>query len=149
MRWTYTDADLKDLSFHDVPVYGYVALAEAFEIRFDIDYFVNWLPAQGGSPILFRISPATLVFENAGDLEATLRTPQGEFSLDELRRSEFEQLPGASMGTWQFDLHGHNECWFRLRASGFCLHLRAEPVICDRPQLSMAQRGGISFANSL
>jgi len=146
MRWTYTDADLGEISFHDVHVLGYAALPELFEIRFDIDYLAEWLcPAQKGAPISFRISPATLVFENAGHMEASIHAPQGDFSLDELARSGFEQLPGATLGTWQYELRGHDGCLVRLRASGFTLHLRAEPVIADQQQLSLDRRGGISF----
>jgi hypothetical protein len=147
MQRTYTDADLGELSFHDVHVYGYAALPDLFEIRFDIDYLVEWLcPAQEGFALSFRTSPATLVFENAGTVEANLKTPQGDFSLNELVRSGFEQLPGARLGTWQYDLRGHDECSVRLRASGFRLHIRAEPVISYQQQLPMDQRSGISFA---
>lgn len=146
MGRTYTDADLDDLSFHDVHVYGYAALREAFEIRFDIDYLAEWRdPSEKDAPFSFRISPATLVFENAGDLEATLVAPQGDFSLDCLVRSDFVQMPGAQLGTWQFELEGHGDCSVRLRASGFRLHLRAEPVVAQLQQLSLRDRGGISF----
>jgi hypothetical protein len=67
------------------------------------------------------------------------------FSVDDLVRSGFEQIRGAIVGTWLFELRGHDECWVRLRASGFRLHLRAEPVVSERQQLSASERGAISF----
>lgn len=36
-RRTFTDADLGDLSFHDVRVLGSVALRERNELRFDLE----------------------------------------------------------------------------------------------------------------
>lgn len=146
MRSTYSDADLGDISYHDVRVYGYAALPEVYEVRFDVDYLVEWLcPAQKNGPIVFRISPATLVFENAGCMDAALRAPQGSFSLNDLVRSDFVQLPGAAVGTWEYDLRGHDGSYVRLRASGFRLHLRADPIPSDQQQLSLKERGGISF----
>jgi hypothetical protein len=146
MTRTLTDADVDQLSFHDVRVYGYAAIPELYEIRFDLDYLVEWLcPAQQPGPMSFLVSPATLVFEDAGDLEAELNSPQGMFSLDTLERTDFHQIPDATVGTWQYELRGHDRCMVRLRASGFRLHLRAEPYVSTEQRLSIERRGGISF----
>lgn len=145
-RRTFTDADLDDLSFHDVRVLGYAALRERHELRFDVDYLVEWLcPEDGSGTCTFRISPATLVFLDVTAMEISLRSPEGEFALDALVRSDLVRPEGASPGPWQFELRPHEGGYVRVRAMGFQLHLRAEPLVADQQELSLAARGGVSF----
>ena len=86
------------------------------------------------------------MFENAGYLEVTIKTPQGVFWIDEFVRSEYEKIPGPALATWLYQLRGHDNCTVQLRASGFRLFLRAEPSLVPGQELSLSQRGGISFA---
>lgn len=146
MPASYSDADLETLSFHDVRVLGYAAVPDAFEIRLDVDFLVEWLcPRSADERARFRVSPATLVFDNAAEFAATLTSPQGAFSIDELVRSDFELLPGAALGTYRYELRAHGGSLLRVRASGFRLVLRAEPIATDQQELSMEQRGGVCF----
>ena len=122
-------------------------MPERFEIRFDLDYLVEWIcPTERPGPLSFRVSPATLLFENAGYPELTLKSPQGVFSIDEFVRSDYQRIPGAALGTWLYQLRGHDNCSVQLRASGFRLYLRSEPTLIHGQELSFSQRGGLSFA---
>ena len=80
----YTDADLDKISFHDVRVVGFAALPDIYQVRFDVDFLVEWLcPPQKPGVLSYRISPATLVFENAAHPEITLKTQQGSYYINE------------------------------------------------------------------
>ncbi|NMO17537.1 hypothetical protein HPC49_09975 [Pyxidicoccus fallax] len=147
MKTEWTEADFHELSWHDVHVYAVGAVPERFEVRLDLDFIVEWLaPGPGASALDFRVAPATLVFENAGELQVHLSSPTGVLTLQELRREDEQRLPGASMSTWRWTLVA-NEGSVALRASGFRQFLRQAPQwVRGRQHLLEEERGGPSLS---
>lgn len=147
MKLTYSDADLDGDSFHDNHVHGHLVVPELAQVRFDLDWIARWVPPSGGSPYFsFMVSPATLVFEHASDLELVKPYPDIDFIIFELLRVEVEPRDRGTSGRWQYELQGVADDAFLLRASGYRLHLRAEPVlVTEADHLTIAQRGGVSF----
>lgn len=147
-RRTWSDADLGQLEWHDVQVHGYAVVPERYLLVLDIDYIAAWNPPTSpGGRLSFQVAPATLTFENVMDVELQLKSSQGDFSLQELRRDDERRIPGASVSTWRWVLVLH-EGEMRFRASGFKLSLRSEPVHSETQSLGTEERGGISFEPS-
>jgi hypothetical protein len=134
------------MEWHDVSIHGIAALADRFELRFDIDYILEWVcsPAQG-EPTQFRIAPATLIFKDAGALRVTLDSQQPLASIDEITRVNRGRLTGASVDTWYWKIKCH-EGEISFEASGFFLFLRAAPIQLGLQYLNSEQRGLPSFA---
>lgn len=69
----WTDAEFDQISFHDNRVYAHAVLLEEYAFLLDIDYIVEWLhPSVGNNAYSFRVSPATLRFENIFNLKVNL-----------------------------------------------------------------------------
>ena len=144
-RREWSDVDFEQMDWHDVQIHGMAALPDRFELRFDIDYILEWLcPATKGGSIQFRVAPATLVFEDSGAVKATFDSQQGIASIDEIIRLKRGGLPGAIVDTWDWTIRCHEgEIFFG--ASGFHMVLRAPAVVIDRQYLDTEARGLPSF----
>ncbi len=144
-RREWSDIDFHQMDWHDVHIHGMAAVSDRFELRFDIDYILEWLcPSSKGGPIRFRIAPATLVFKDAGAVKATLDAEQGLASIDEIIRVKRDRRSGASIDTWDWNIRCH-EGEISFEASGFQMVLRASPVFIDLPYLNSEARGLPSF----
>src|SRR3954462_7519403 len=114
------------MNWHDTHIYGFATSPERFELRFDVDYILEWLsPAPGQSAIRFRIAPATWTFHDVANVQIALSSQQGRFSIAELRRTKLAVLPGGGdVWEWLFTCH---EGEIRFEATGFHLTLRQAP----------------------
>jgi len=147
-RWTLTQADAEQLSWHDVHVYAILLLPHACEIALDLDWPIQWLPPPEAEKY-FRAwtSAATLVFHGVTALQGSLEFPHDATILTlELDADQADELgsgvPTVS-GSWWFikGVVGH----WRVRAEGFTQFLRTPPVLVQGANLGLAARGGISF----
>lgn len=142
----WTDADFDRMSWHDCAVHAVAfepALPYPGRLLLDIDYIVEWIsPTPPETAFSFRVSPATLVFDQAWDVsgDIDLRGFSFELSLDALERAG----PDAAGGC-EWTLAGH-EFTLTLRATGFTQYLRRPPILSPAQRLYVAQRGGHSFA---
>jgi hypothetical protein len=147
VRDIYTEAGFESMGWHSCSIH-----AMAFESRrdgtdrllLDIDYLVEWLqPDPDSETPCYLISPATLVFGDARDLEISdIKLSGWGFRL--LIRSARRDGPDEhGMSTWK--LAGH---LFELsvRSRGFTQYLRREPVFSRIHWLPVEERGGLSFA---
>ncbi len=144
-KTAWTEADFETMSWHDVRVHAFCSLPEQYELRFDLDYIVEWtcdLHGRGS----FLVAPATLSFLNTTDVAMTLRSSVGIFTLKQLVRGVGEPRgtrgPGIVYREWVLEAH---EGEFRFWASGFRQVLRATPVRTARQDLTFAERGLPAF----
>jgi hypothetical protein len=107
----------------------------------DLDYVVDRVPPDApGRSFRFRVAPATLAFDQAWDVTATLGPVGVNLVLTDLRRHDppdrhpdpLWHLAGDAFDIW-------------VRAAGYRLYLRTPPA-CGPRALGLARRGGISFA---
>jgi hypothetical protein len=121
----------------------------------DIDYIVSRLePEAPGREPAYWIAPATLRFGLASAIAVTISDgspdpvlrPLGTTATD-LAMSDVQRIrrEGDPDSLWRITGEGFD---IRLAATGFFLHLRAEPKPVNRPSLDLAERGGVSFADS-
>ena len=142
----WSDADFDSMSWHDTHIHGFAALPDRFELQFDIDFILEWIPAASGSnSIQFRIAPATLTFHNVANIEIELSSAQGHFSISEVRRTKLTSVQdGGDIWTWLIECHeGH----IGFEATGFHLILRRPPSRSERQYLATAIRGPLPFGS--
>jgi hypothetical protein len=147
----WTDSDFERMGWHDCPVRGLSTLSqfpERLELILDIDYIFEWIKPEGARPFKFRVSPATLVFENVHSLEIAIKSGQGELELDDIRRDEAQTSPTGETKYWRWTIELH-QGHISLLSSGYKQFIRKRPILKDgRPELTEDERGGVSFDRS-
>lgn len=133
MRRVFSNSDWATLSFHDVHVHAHRVFVDEREVRLDIDYLVEWIR---GVPASFKVSPATLVFDNATVLRDV---DPGWFVV-----SGIERTPQPD-GSFEYELRSQTGPSMKLRAQGFRMYLRAAPIATKTQKLSPAERGPSTF----
>ncbi len=89
----------------------------------------------------FWIAPATLVFEQAWAITGEIGPLHGSLEIADLHRldpPDDQPDPGWHLEGHAFDL--------KFRARGFRQYIRTPPQHVDQQVLTMAERGGLNFA---
>jgi hypothetical protein len=147
-KLVWSEADYDQMGFHDVGIRAVYFSTQSQEVSFDIDYIFKWvMPTPPGKFFTFWVSPATLVFRDVSDVEVSWGGSE-LFELDELKRSEEEKLP-TGYARWLWTLAGNVGGSASLRATGYNLYVRREPIYINRQNLWAEERGGISFHRGL
>jgi hypothetical protein len=143
-RWT--DVDFDAMGWHDATVHALAfqpAATSPGRLLVDLDYIIEWVhPADSGATFRFWVSPATLVFDEAWDLEIDVNLHSFAF---DLQLNAIKRSPHPSPGLTTWTLEGHN---FEMSVSsrGYEQHLRSQPILSFSQSLSLEERGGISLA---
>jgi hypothetical protein len=149
-RPVLTDADFEQMGWHDVRVHAVAFRAEIFEFWLDADYIFSWVhPCDDETHFRFWVAPVTLIFRNVHSLRFDIESHDGSLSLQGVSRSEpglarnAEYLRNPLEMSWFLDC---NEGEISFRSIGFSQFTRYPPVLSHTPQLTVEERGGISFA---
>ncbi len=147
-KYTWTDADFGLMGWHDNKVHA-ISVGEDEDdgvplgrVLLDLDYIVKW-----ADPILplpyfsFWIAPATLVFDRAWAIEGDLEPSFGLLEVAALHRLDSPDEWPAPL--WHIEGQNFD---LRVRSAGYTQYLRQEPQHVSAQVLTMAERGGISFA---
>ena len=129
------------MGWHDTSIHAITFAPEQHEFILDLDYIFAWVEPEAPSPgYSFWISPATLVFKDVRNFSANLGDPLGPLIMHVARE---EQTGSDSLEwSWTMDLL-HGKVTFS--ASGYIQYTRKLPIKCQSQELSLAERGGISF----
>jgi hypothetical protein len=144
----WTHEDFERMGWHDVTIYAITFHPEAFEFVLDVDYIFAWVDPEPPSPgYSFWISPATLVFQNVTDFKARVEEPLGLQIMDINRKDprppkNAAYLPSKTEWKWTVDLlQGEIE----FSSIGYCQYTRRKPIRVSSQQLTLEERGRISF----
>jgi hypothetical protein len=145
---TWTDADFADMGWHDSRVHA-VSITEAvhetltqLRVVLDLDYIVRWVePERRPRYFTFWVAPATLLFERAWGIDGNLGPLDDGLEVAEIHRLG----PPDDEADPLWHIEGHN-FELRLRAAGYTQYIRLPPQHVPRQVLSLAERGGVSFA---
>jgi hypothetical protein len=148
-KWIWTDADFEKMGWHDSQIYAFAFLSETYEFVLDIDYILRWVhPAPEETYFQFWVSPATLVFENAGDIKFDLETLYGNgVEIQDVHRQNPRILEaGLAAGTnmWRWVIEAQ-EGEISLDATGYKQFFRKKPSFHQEQTLELRIRSGISF----
>jgi hypothetical protein len=145
-KTVWTNADFDELTWHDNTIHALAVEPlpdNPGRLLLDVDYIVEWVASEPPETTLnCWICPATLVFGPAWDLVSDIDMEGWGFHLD---INEIERSEPDNYGNFEWTLNG-DLYTIRLGSPGFTLYLRQSPIYSDGFRLSVAQRGGYSFA---
>jgi hypothetical protein len=82
---TWTESDFKVMGWHDAKIWGLLANPEQWEYLIDLDYIFKWVhPKEGEEYFKFWVSPVTMVFENAYEINLDIESQHGEIEVADL-----------------------------------------------------------------
>jgi len=152
-------SDVESLpSWHDNPIYGiHWRCAEPdrnlwrSELIFDIDHILDWVPS-GERCVKFLVSPAILVFHDAGDLEMCLdgrgrdgyRRYLNELSIHHVDRHPVAGPPGGFR--WRIDLNTPAGGRITFDASRYSQIYTAPSRLCDEQRFPSEHRPPFTLA---
>ena len=137
------------MGWHDAKVWGMLANPSKWEYLFDLDYIFQWVQLEGGEEYYqFWMAPVTMVFENAYDVKINIQSPQGEIEVADLYMEDALKTENGE----------HTEHTFRfvcqegeitLRATGYKMYVRNNPMLCQSQSIGYQERGGVNFGREL
>jgi len=145
----WDDSDFEVVGWHDATVWSILPNPTEYEFLLDLDYIFKWVaPEDGVSYFKFWVSPVTMVFQNAYDLQIDISSSPGSIEIADLHRDKPELLPhnNLSVRTYRFECQ---EGEISIKASGFRMFVRRNPALLDTQSLSLQQRSGVSFLRRL
>jgi len=142
----WTEADFDQMNWHDANVHGIAFREEAggADLLLDIDYIARWIePVPPSEYFTFLVAPATLVFRDVWSIDGGLGTQRTLPQIDRISRrdAQGEQQAGSTL-VWVVE----GDVQLEFLAAGFRQHFRDHPISAESQMLTLAQRGGISFA---
>lgn len=142
----FSQSDFVKKGWHDCKIHAVSFNTNEFKLLFDIDYILEWVNQENSNNYKFKVSPATLIFENVWDLTFSAeydlnlrienidkRNPHKPKNNDLKEKHEFD---------WTIEL-GNGEISFK--SIGFKQYLRGEIIETEHQELNVNNRGGISF----
>ncbi|HAS8178493.1 TPA: hypothetical protein I7671_22050, partial [Vibrio vulnificus] len=74
----WTEQDFNIMGWHDATIWSMTADSSKFEYLLDLDYIFQWVsPQENETYFKFWVSPVTMVFENAFDINLDIESQQG------------------------------------------------------------------------
>jgi len=137
------------MGWHDNHIHGFVFMDETYECALDIDHITKWVqPPLGERHLSFWIAPATLVFENVRLIDVSFMSESGDIRMNNIKKSDQVYAPDGKHFDWLWTMNLH-QGEISLRATGYKLHVRSRPILSQLQQLTLSQRGNVSFNKSV
>ena len=153
--WTHEDFEI--MGWHDNRIYAMGVDNEAFEFFLDIDYIIKWIePKQEFGGYKFWISPCTLVFENAFDIEINLSIdgsqPEGGLEISNISKAPSNKSGGVSRLNnathWDWTIETEQGD-ITFTSTGYTQYIRKLPILIESQTIDRSIRGPISFGREL
>lgn len=145
-----THDDLEEMDWHDANIHGLVIHKnddDSVDLLLDIDFIFKWgKPKNPTQPHTFWVAPCTVIFKESFDLRINIDN-NGEsldlMQIDDLYlKSKVELEKSKYVFEWNLELH---RGWITLKSYGLEQIVRQLPILVQRQNLSMSERGGVSF----
>ena len=143
----WTEEDFETMQWHDCKIYAIAFDDEKFELRFDIDYIIEWVTLGEIHPhFKFWITPATLVFRNVYDIDIALFSVDFRIlsisRLNPARPRNADHIKELVEYDWMFETT-NGEISFK--SVGYKQYARMKPILLPSQVIDFKERGGISF----
>lgn len=146
-RWVWTERDFPVLGWHDSTLWGYrvehsepgFTFGPVDRVALDLDYITRWVDPVPPSPYFsFWVAPVTLVFHGVTALELDTAIDTG--TPRAITLADIHPVRGG----WHVESHADFD--LMIAAAGFTQTFRQVPRHLSGQTLSLAERGGYSFA---
>lgn len=140
--------DFEIMGWHDNKIHAIASDKDKFELRLDIDYICKWVQIEDS--FSFWVAPATLIFKNVYDLN--ISSGSLDLTISNIERNKPVKPKNADYiedifeYDWIIEIHD-GEITFK--SVGFTQIIRANPILIDRQNLSIIERGGIQLSNEI
>jgi uncharacterized protein (UPF0305 family) len=142
----WTDSDFDAMGWHDATLWSTVAIDDAFEYLFDLDYIFQWVdPEPGEKYFSFWVAPVTMVFHNVHHVRLDIDSLLGTIEVADLHRNQTEPTQNEKLAEWTYRVVCQ-EGEISLVSTGYTMYVRKQPIHQRGQRLDLDQRGGISFA---
>nr|WP_320048886.1 hypothetical protein [uncultured Desulfuromonas sp.] len=132
----WDETDFEKMGWHDCPIYG---IHFADNVALDIDYIFKWVLNDQDGRYGFWISPSTLVFEQARNLQI-------DIGLDFVNGLEIADIHQEKIEMNEYKYHiDTQEGNIRLIASGYKQFIQKSPILKNSQCLTEEERNGYSF----
>jgi len=141
-----TTIDFDKLEWHDSPIYAFSIDYATVDFSIDLDYILDWIPpTEPYGSYRHNISPATLVFHSATNLQLGISSAAEPLLIDSIGRTNPHPYRGTIYTEYDWFIECHNGR-ISLSSTGFTQYLRMAPVLSLMQRLERDARGGISFS---
>lgn len=143
----WDEKDFEFMAWRDTQVHAMAFSPEDHEFALDIDYIAKRLaPTEGQHHAAFLVAPASMYFENASSIQINVMIDSAyELTISEIKQTYIRRTPSDKYEVWRYEIEFHRSGNIKLEASGFKLFLRRAAVHTATQQLSLKERGGVSF----
>ncbi|MBE3654943.1 hypothetical protein [Vibrio navarrensis] len=145
----WTEQDFNIMGWHDATIWSMTANSSKFEYLLDLDYIFQWVsPQENETYFKFWVSPVTMVFENAFDINLDIESQQGLIEVADLHMENPELTPNGKFisHTYRFECQ---EGELSLKSTGFKMYVRQHPKLLQVQSFELDERGGVNFAREL
>lgn len=96
---SWATEEFDQLQWHDAMIHALAVTSEPWELLLDIDYILEWIcPVPPESKFQFKVTPATLIFENAGNVIINIDLNSSDrITIREIRRSDPRKPNGVNL----------------------------------------------------
>ncbi len=146
----WTDSDFEKMGWHDSNVYAISFLnstdPDKNEFCLDLDYIFEWInPEPPEKTFSFWVSPCTLIFHNVFDLKINIESgllANLELEIADIFCEESVPEDKPHIKIWKIELQSGD---IQFQATGFKQIVRKKPIYKSTQNLTLSERGGISF----
>lgn len=146
-KLVWTEDDFDQMGWHDNKIYAMAFGIDEHEIRFDIDYILEWIqPKEGETYFKFVVVPATIIFRNVYDLKVNFGLLN--IIIEDIYKDSPIQPKNVGFikeqveYNWTIDTN-NGEITFK--SVGYKQYARRQPQLIDQQSIDTIQRGGICF----
>lgn len=139
--------EFEAMEWHDCKIYAIAFDETNFLLLIDIDYIFEWIKSETGGNYNFKVSPAILVFENVWNLNIDIDSSLS-LDIDEISRSNPRPPKNAESIKKEFEydwIIQLQQGELSFSSVGFKQIIKKEPIIIDRQNIGLGDRGGIDF----
>jgi hypothetical protein len=150
-KWIWSNSDYESMSWHDNFVHAISYDPEKYSFELDIDHICEWIdPRNENGNFSFALAPATLIFENASDLDIDIKIGSVvDFSIYEIKRENVENKFRPDIPIFKFTIVMDHLGKIELHATDYKMYVRKKPIESDALWFTKEERGGISLEREI
>lgn len=129
MKDEWTDADFKEMGWHDSYIHMISFPKENFEMIFDIDYIFEWVLDEQSGLYKFWISPCKLIFFDIFNLKINLDFENSiGVSIENINRTVSKKSSNEKVTIWNYEIITDKGI-ISFESTGYKQFLNKQPIL--------------------